>query len=261
MIIDLHTHVWPDHVAARALGAAVPTMTLFGDGTVAGLARAQELAGVDYSVCLAVASTPGQVERANAFVGGLDRSRFIPFGTIHPQLPVEENLRRLRAARVRGVKLHPTLQRYRLDDPALLTVLEALAGELPVIAHVGAGGGGDGSNATPAMVRAIIRAVPRLTLIACHFGGYQMLDDAEETLIGQPVMFDTSWPPSLAGLNLARVRSLIERHGSHNVLFASDWPTASPDAEIAAVRALGLSDQDTDLILGGNAARLFGLSR
>jgi len=259
MIIDLHNHVWPDHVAARALGAGVPGMRLFGDGTVAGLAAAQDEAGVNYSVCLAVASVPGQVERANAFVGGLDRDRFIPFGTIHPGLSPEENLRHLRAAGVRGVKLHPTFQHYRLDDPALLAVLDALAGEFPVIAHVGAGGGGDGSSASPAMVRAIVRAVPRLTLIACHFGGYQMLDDAEDTLVGQPVMFDTSWPPSLGGLDPARVRALIERHGPQNVLYASDWPTASPAAEIAAIRALGLCAADTALVLGGNAARLLGL--
>jgi uncharacterized protein len=259
VIIDLHNHVWPDHVAARALGAAVPTMTLFGDGTVAGLARAQDEAGVDYSVCLAVASTPAQVERANAFSGGLDRSRFIPFGTVHPELSPEENLRHLRAAGVRGVKLHPTFQRYRLDDPALLDVLAALAGEFPVIAHVGAGGGGDGSGASPAMVRDIVRALPELTLIACHFGGYHMLDDAADTLVGEPVLFDTSWPPSLAVLDPARVRAIIQRHGAENVVFASDWPTASPAAEIAAVRGLGLSAADTDLILGGNAARLLGL--
>lgn len=260
MIVDLHNHVWPDAIAARALGAAVPEMPLCGDGTVRGLAAAQDEAGVDYSVCLAIATGPDRVERANAFVGGLDPGRFIGFGTVHPGLSPEENLRHLRVSGVRGVKLHPTFQRYRLDDPALLAVLEALAGEFPVIAHVGAGGGGDGSNATPAMVRAIIAAVPALTLIACHFGGYQMLGAAEDSLAGQPVLFDTSWPPSLAELDPARIRALVGRHGAENVLYASDWPTASPRAEIAAIRALRLPDRDTELILGGNAQRLLGLA-
>jgi predicted TIM-barrel fold metal-dependent hydrolase len=258
-IIDMHTHVWPDAVARRALGASIPEMPLQGDGTIAGLTAAQDAAGVDLSVCLSVANTPERVEKVNNFAGSLDRRRFVPFGTIHPRLSPDENLRHLRAAGVAGVKLHPTFQHYRLDDPALLAVLEALAGEFPVIAHVGAGGGSDGSNASPAMLRDIVHAVPALSLIACHFGGYQLFDEAIEELAGEPVLLDTSWPPSLAVLDPARVRALIERHGVERVLFASDWPTASPTVEVAAVRGLGLTIEDTALVLGGNARRVLGL--
>ena len=259
MIVDVHTHVWPDAVAARALGASVPEMPLFGDGTVAGLAVAQDEAGIDLSVCLSIANTPDRVGKVNAFAGGLDPGRFIGFGTVHPRLSTEENLRHLRDSGVRGVKLHPTFQGYRLDDPALLELLDALAGEFPVIAHVGAGAGGDGSNAAPSMIRDIVRALPRLTLIACHFGGYGMLDVADDVLLGVPVGLDTSWPPGLATLDPARVRGLIRRHGVDRVLFASDWPTASPSREIEAVRALGLDDDEVEAILGGNATRLLKL--
>jgi predicted TIM-barrel fold metal-dependent hydrolase len=259
MIIDMHNHVWPDAIAARALGASVPEMPLRGDGTVAGLAAAQDAAGVERSVCLAIANTPDRVERTNAYIGGLDRSRFIPFGTVHPALAVQENLRHLRAARVDGVKLHPTFQGYRLDDPDLLVVLEALAGEFPVIAHVGAGAGADGSGATPAMVREIVRAVPDLTLIACHFGGYQHLAEAMDTLIGEPVYFDTSWPPSLATVDATAVREIIRRHGADRVVYASDWPTAWPQDEIETLRGLGLDSDELELILGGNAARILGI--
>lgn len=259
MIVDLHNHVWPDKVAARALGGSVPDMPLQGDGTVGGLYAAQDDAGIDYSVCLAIANEPEHVERANDYIGSIDRSRLVPFGTIHPRRSVADNLASLRKNDVRGVKLHPTFQKYRLDDPDLLAVLEALAGEFPVIAHVGAGGGGDGSGATPAMVRDIVRSLPNLTMIACHFGGYHHLDNAMQTLIGEPVYFDTSWPPSLATLDADVLRSIITRHGSERIVFASDWPTASPVAEISALRALGLPVADLDLILGGNAQRILDL--
>lgn len=258
MIIDVHNHVWPDSIAHQALGASIPEMPLRGDGTVAGLRAAQIEAGVDLSVCLSIATRPDLVERANAFAGSLDPAHFVGFGTIHPDLSPDENLAILRATGVRGVKLHPTFQRYPLDDPALLAVLEALAGEFVVITHVGAGGGGDGSQATPAMVRAMVRAIPALTVIACHFGGYHMLDDSDE-LIGENVVFDTSWPPSLATLDPKRVRDIVLRHGADKVVFASDWPTASPKDEIAAIRALGLDEADEALVLGGNAARILGL--
>jgi uncharacterized protein len=259
VIVDLHNHIWPDHVASAALGGAIPDMSLFGDGTAAGLFAAQDDAGIDWSVCLAIANRPEHLERTNAWIGGIDRSRLVPFGTIHPRRSVADNLTSLRSAGVRGVKLHPVFQDYRLDDPDLLTVLEALAGEFPVVVHVGSGGGGDGTTATPAMVRDIVRNLPALTVVACHFGGYHHLPDAVSTLVGEPVYLDTSWPPSLATLDADVLQRLVRDHGSDRVVFASDWPTASPAAEVAAVRALGLPPADLDLVLGGNAARILDL--
>lgn len=259
MIIDGHNHVWPDAIAGRALSGNVADMVLFGDGTVAGLVAAQEEAEINRSVCLAVANSPDQVEAANRFVGSLDRSRFIPFGTVHPGLPAGENMASLRAHGVAGVKLHPVFQGYRLDDPGLFAVLEELAGELPVIVHVGEGGGSDGSPCTPAMLREIAETFPTLDVIACHFGGYHKLAEAGDQVIGLPVHIDTSWPPSLATVDPAVVRDLIRRHGPERVVFSSDWPTASPKAEVEAVRALGLDEDETEAILGGNLARLLGL--
>ena len=259
MIVDFHNHVWPDAIAYRALGGNIPGMELFGDGTVAGLAAAQDEAGVDRSVCLTVANTPSQLASANRFAGSLDRSRFIPFGSIHPQVSPEENLAHLRENKVAGVKLHPVFQGFALDDPALFDTLAALEGEFCVITHVGDGGGGDGSTCTPQMVATIATTFPRLALVACHFGGYHFLDEANVALADIAIMIDTSWPPSVATLDPRTVRETIRRHGVERVVFASDWPTAKPSAEIAAIRSLGLDDDETALILGGNAQALLGL--
>lgn len=260
MIIDAHCHVYPDSVAARALATAIPSMVLAGDGTVAGLAAAQDDAGVDRSCCLAVGHLASRVEKANAYVGGLDRQRFIPIGTVHPDLPIEENLRSLREHAVRGVKVHPILQGYRLDDPRLLEIMRALADEYPVIVHVGAGAGSDGEPASPRMLRDIATTIPTLDIVACHFGGYHKMVDALENLVGERVYLDTSWPPSVAELGVDSVAELIDRHGAERVLFSSDWPTASPAADIAFIRRLGLSASDLEAVLGGNAARLFGIA-
>jgi predicted TIM-barrel fold metal-dependent hydrolase len=260
MIIDFHNHVWPDDIAPRALGGNIPGMALFGDGTVAGLSAVQDEAGIDRSICLAVANTPAQLTSANRFAGSLDRSRFIPFGTIHPLATPEENVRHLRENKLPGVKLHAVFQGYRLDDPALYETLAALEGEFCVIAHVGDGGGGDGTTCTPQMVAAIARNFPRLDLVACHFGGYHRLEDAKEALTDISIMIDTSWPPSVATLDAKVVRETVRRHGVERVLFASDWPTASPKAEIAAIRSLGLDDDETAMILGGNAQALLAIT-
>ncbi|MFC7658692.1 amidohydrolase family protein [Pseudonocardia benzenivorans] len=109
------------------------------------------------------------------------------------------------------------------------------------------------------MLAELVRQFPRLDLIACHFGGYKRFEEAAEIVIGLPVHLDTSWPPSLATLDPRRVREIIEKHGPERICFASDWPMADPGAEIATIRDLGFSDDDTAAILGGNLARLLGL--
>ena len=87
-----------------------------------------------------------------------------------------------------------------------------------------------------------------------------ILDDAEEMLAGADVVLETSWPPSLSTLRPERVRDLIRKHGAERIVFGSDWPMTSPAEEIRAIEALGLSDDETALVLGGTLAGVLGLT-
>ena len=262
MILDVHTHVWPDHIAPRALGAPADGIRRYGDGTVVGAEDAMRRAGVDRSVCLAVADTAPRLEAANAFVGGLDPDRFIGFGTVHAGRSPEENVGSLRENGLRGVKIHPLFQGYPLDDARLWDVLGALEGEFVCLFHVGPETpGGDNRLAPPRMVADVARAFPRLTIIAAHLGGYHVQAEALEHVVGLPgVYLDTSWPPSVGSLTRHQVRAAIERHGPERVIFGSDWPMADPESEIAAIIALGFDDDTNAAILGGTLARLLGLT-
>lgn len=261
LVVDGHTHVYPDRVAKKAIAGSPADLKRFGDGTVGSLTDVMARSGVDRSVCLGVANTADRVDNANRFAGSLDPARFIGFGSVHPGLSPEENVASLRRHGLRGAKVHPMFQDLRLDDPRLLATLDAMSGEFAVIVHVGAAGEDPGERCTPGMLADLVRQLPRLDVIACHFGGYRRFEEAAETVVGLPVHLDTSWPPSLATLAPARVRAVIDKHGPERVVFASDWPMADPAAEIAAIRALGLPDQDTEAILGGNLARLLGITR
>jgi uncharacterized protein len=262
MILDVHTHVWPDRIARRALGSPAEGIRRFGDGTVAGARQSMERAGVDRNVCLAVADTPQRLEAANRFVGSLDPEWFIGFGTVHAGRSPEDNVRSLRDNRLRGVKIHPLFQGYALDDRRLWDVLDALEGEFVCLFHVGPEtAGGENVLATPRMVAEIASAFPRLTIIAAHLGGYHVHDEALEHLIGRPgIYLDTSWPPSIGSVERALVRAAIERHGHDRVVFGSDWPMADPGAEIAAIRALGFDEATNASILGGTLAELLGVA-
>jgi predicted TIM-barrel fold metal-dependent hydrolase len=260
VIVDAHCHVWPDHLAAKVLSGRPADLDPVHDGTIAGLGRTMDAAGVDHAMCLGVANVARTVERTNEFIGSLDRSRFTPFGTVHPDLPVEANLKSLRDNGIRGVKLHPMFQDLSFADPRVIELLGALADDcITVIAHVGAVGEGAGDRAAPRHVRAALDQIPDLTLITCHFGGYHRLDEAEEFLVGSRAVLETSWPPRLRDLDAARLRRIIDRHGADRVVFGSDWPMADPAAEIAAVRSVGLGGATEQAILGGNLARLLGL--
>jgi predicted TIM-barrel fold metal-dependent hydrolase len=150
VIVDSHIHVWPDKIARRALGTPADGIQRFGDGTVAGALATMDAAGVDRSVCLAVADTAERLEAANRFVGSLDRERFVGFGTVHAGRTPEENVASLRENGLRGVKVHPLFQGYALDDRRLWDVLGALEGEFTCLFHVGPETeGGENVLATP----------------------------------------------------------------------------------------------------------------
>jgi hypothetical protein len=257
-IIDVHTHAWPDAIAPRALAGTFQDLEIFGDGRVDSLIAAMDEAGVERSVCLAVANTGRQVDGANRFVASLDRDRFIGFGSIHPELTPERNVESLRANGLFAAKLHPLFQNYSLDDPSLLATLEAMAGEFIALIHVGGGNEHGKDRCSPAMLRAIVERFPTLDVIACHFGGFRMLDEAAAEVIGLPVYLDTAWPPTVAEVDGERVRAIIERHGGDRVLFGSDWPMASPRAELAALRALELDEDTLAGVLGENMRNLLG---
>ncbi|WP_213572902.1 amidohydrolase family protein [Rhodococcus sp. USK13] len=261
MIIDAHTHMWPDAVAKRALAGSVPDLERRGDGTAHGLKESMAAAGIDRSVCLAVANDGEAVEKANRFSGSLDPDYFIGFGSVHPELSAEENVQSLRRHGLRGVKIHPFFQKYALDDPRMDRLFDAMQGEFAVIIHIGSIATASSEGVcSPAMLAKLVRKFPKLDVIACHFGGYRQFQEAVDTVVGLPVYLDTSWPPSLAELDPADVRKLIETHGPERVIFASDWPMADQGREIRAVRELGLADSDVEQILGLNLARLLKLS-
>jgi predicted TIM-barrel fold metal-dependent hydrolase len=261
MIIDVHCHAWPDALAERALGPRVPQLPRVGDGKISNLPGVLAASGVDRGVLLGIADTAKYVDGTNRFVGRSRGGSLFGFGTIHPDLSVDENIASLRRNDIRGVKLHSLFQGFAYDDRRVWDVLEALAADgIAVIAHVGAGGDRESNErATPGMIRDIVRRFPDLKMIACHFGGYHKLEEAEADLLGENVYLETSWPPSLATLAPEKVREIIGKHGADRIVFGSDWPMADPAKEIAAVKALGLSDEATEGILGGNFARLMGI--
>jgi predicted TIM-barrel fold metal-dependent hydrolase len=230
MIIDCHLHVWPDHIA-QAMQAQRPAgMPLRFDGTLSGLLRTMDEAGIDKGLALGVGIKASNVARTNEFIGSVPRDRLVPMGTVHPELSVDENVSSLKDNGIVGVKLHPLFQNLSLDDPRVHEILAALAQEgMPVVTHVGAGEDeAANQRGAPKLLRQLADGLPDLTLIACHYGGYHRLEEAEEHVVGSRVTLETSWPPTMAELDPQRVVAIIRKHGADRVVYGSDWPMADP---------------------------------
>ena len=257
MIIDAHTHVWPDKVAPRALSGNGTGFSHVGDGTLSGLRASMASSGVDRSVVLGVANNASAVEKVCRFSSSIAATDIVPLGAVHVDLPVEDNVRLLRDNELVGIKVHPLYQGFGLDDPRLVERMDAMDAGMVAVVHVGTGGDGKPVvGSTPTLLRDLARAVPHVNVIACHFGGYHHLDEAFEVICGSGIVVDTSWPPSLGEIAPDRVRDFIRRHGADKVVFASDWPTADPAREIQVLQDLGLPADEVAHVLGLNMQAL-----
>ena len=220
MIVDIHTHTFPDKIAGRTIEKlqGVSHSAAFSDGTAAGLRASMARAGVDRSVVLPVATHPGQVERVNDASARMNETTeetgILSLGCIHPDFANwREELERVAALGLRGVKLHPVYQGVDLDDVRYLRILER-CGELGlvVITHAGWDIGFPGQvNCSPRMVLRAVKQVGPVKLVLAHMGGWRCWDEVEELLWDTGVCLDTAFslPPAAVGAVTAALALVI----------------------------------------------------
>jgi uncharacterized protein len=183
-------------------------------------------------------------------------------------------LEREMAAGFKGVKLLPVNRCYRLSDPACRPFFEKAA-ELgaPMIVHYGVtvDPTGDMRYADPIDLSPVARDFPEVTFVIAHFGaGY--LDQLLKVAYQCPnVAVDSSgtnnWMDFMAyPLTLADVfRRALTSLGPERVLFGTDsgnmvtYRSWIKYQQIATLDDIGVGDTIRDLVLRGNAVRIFGL--
>lgn len=282
MIIDFHTHTFPEKIAGRALGklAHMADSRPYTDGTADDLIRSEKQAGIDLSVILPVATSPSQHETINRTAVLVSQEflsqGLLSFGGIHPD---NENYREILSGLaekgIRGIKLHPVYQRVPFDDIRNLRILDC-ASELGliVIIHAGYDIGYPGESfASPRHILSAIEQVHPQKLVLAHMGGWACWDEVERDLAGAPVWLDTSFsitpirPPEdsphagqeAAQMDLQQFLRIIEKHGAHRILFGTDSPWSEQKEALHAVCSSGCSPGQLQLILGENAKKLLAL--
>lgn len=263
MVIDFHTHCFPDRIAAGALeklSASAGALARLTDGTLEGTKRQLAQDGVDCAVALNIAVTPSQQRSVNDFAAAISSGAIIGFGSVHPFAPdALPELERMKELGIRGVKFHPHYQRFATDDLAVFPIYRKAA-SLGFITVFHAGHDLAFADSDVASPLAIARALPQFDgapVVAAHMGGCLCWGDAGRHLAGLPVYFDTSF--SHSHIPVPEALRLIEKHGVERILFGTDLPWSGITNELGFIQSLGLTEQETQQILGLNATKLLGV--
>ena len=258
-IIDIHTHVYPDDIAAKAAGSI---RTFYGtddnqDGTCATLLRRGTEAGISRFVILPVAIKADKVRSINHFITetAAANDRFIGFGTLHAAMEdAPGEVDRILDAGLKGIKVHPDCQKFAIDDPRLFPVYEAIQGRLPVMYHMG-DQRFDFSH--PQRLRRVLEQFPRLQTIAAHFGGYTMYETAREYLYDTDCIMDIS--SSLMFMPQGTAEKYIRLYGAERMAYGTDYPLWDPVNEVRQFLNLDLTDEEKEQIAWKTASRFLNL--
>lgn len=265
MVIDFHTHIFPDKIAAKTIeklesGSETKAYT---DGTLTGLIKSMKDNGIDKSVVLPVVTKPSQFETVNSFALEISgRDGIISFGGIHPDMEdYKEGLEKIKAMGLLGIKLHPDYQDTFIDDPKNIRLIKC-ATELGLIVSIHAGldiGLPDPIHCPPNRTAAMLAQINQedAKIVLAHTGGYDQWDDVEEYLVGKNVYFDISY--SVGMISDEQLLRIIRNHGADRILFATDSPWSGQKETLGHIQKLDLTKEELEYILHMNAEELLQL--
>ena len=261
-IIDSHCHIYPDKIAEKAVEGigSFYDLPMCYDGKASTLIEKGNQIGVCHNIIFSVATTPHQVGSINSFISNCVKEgegRFTGLGALHPDTEnVASEIENIKALGLKGVKLHPDFQKFRINDERLFSIYKACSeAELPVLLHTG-DYRYDFSN--PDRMVDVLERFPELTVIGAHFGGWSVWEKANEILADYDNFYvDTC--SSFHWLKKEEALNIIRKYGAHKVLFATDFPMWSYEKELEYFMELDLTDDEREKILWKNAAQLFNI--
>lgn len=259
MVIDFHTHAFPDRIARFVLaklsydsGGLIPQTK----GTVHGLKDLMRKDGVDKSVLLSIATNEKQQAAVNDFALSCRGDEIIPFGSVYPWAEdALSELERIKEMGLQGIKFHPEYQQFFVDDEKMKPIYKK-ASELGLIILFHAGedmGYPPPYHATPERLRRAMKWIDT-TVVCAHWGSANMGEDVLKYLCDIPVFFDTAF--GYGAMPKDRALRIMDKKGADLFLFGSDCPWHAPSWEMELLETLGLSQDEKDKIYFKNAQKL-----
>ncbi|MBR4030310.1 MAG: amidohydrolase [Clostridia bacterium] len=260
-IIDAHCHIYPDKIAQKASDATGKfyDISMFLDGKISTLLEHGGKAGIEHFVVQSVATTPMQVSSINNFIANSvaqSDGKFTGLGTLHPDSEdMHKDVDEILNLGLKGVKLHPDIQGFEIDDSRMIKIYELCEGRLPILMHTG-DNRYDYSN--PNRLMPVLQTFKNLTVIGAHFGGWSIWEEATEKLCKYE-NFYVDCSSSLYAITPKKAKKLIMKYGTNRVLFGTDYPMWDPEAEIERFMQINLTNSQRQDILYNNTAKLFDI--
>lgn len=260
MLIDFHTHAFPDKIASRALSSLSPRVNSLPltNGSVSGLLTRMDEWGVDRAVVCNIATNPKQTVNVNNFAmetNALHSDRLTALGSVNPGFEdIPGELKRIADSGIPGIKIHPEYMGHNVDDPVFDPVFEiAAALDLFVITH--AGFDAYSPSRVFANPDAILRRIHRSSktkFVCAHWGSNMMWHETFDKLLGENIWIDTSLCV-FSALDKNFAVQMLNKHDSSRILFASDCPWDSAGKTFAYLDSLPISDDLKEKIFYANA--------
>ena len=286
MLIDFHTHTFPDELANKVILkiAGDASIRHYTEGTNSSLLESMDRAAVDMSVILPVVTKPSQCETINRVAKNVnDRyfPRLLSFGGIHPDnTDYREILKDLAESGIKGIKLHPLYQGVAIDDIRNLRIIDC-ASELGliVVIHAGKDLSFPGDFADPERISRMLDEVHPEKIVLAHMGSYARWEEVYELLCGRGAYLDTSFalnpirplqdtpegrdslaanPMLVSPLSRELFRKMVEKNGVDHMLFASDSPWGDQKETFELVDEC-LDGSEKEAVYYVNALRLLEL--
>ena len=281
MIIDAHTHIFPERIRRNRekYFADEPAFKKLYQSPKSRLIGAREmLASMDDSqVDKAVVfgfpwKAPLLFKQHNDYISEVVKrypQRFIGLGCFDPFSDgvAEETRRCLQKAGLSGIGELAFYQTGIENSslPRLEPVMEICRGlDLPVLIHTNEPIGHSYPGKTPntlAQIYQLIQTFPRNKIVLAHWGGglfFFSLLKKEVIEALKNVYFDTAASPYLYDADVYRLA--IQRVGVEKILFGSDFPLLPPIRYFDEIKTAGLSEDEMQQICGLNAAALFNVA-
>ncbi len=178
-------------------------------------------------------------------------------GTLHPDSPdILGDLRHLMELGLKGVKLHPDIQQFKIDDYRCLKIYELCEQlQLPILMHTG-DHRYDYSN--PNRLLPIMEIYTDLTVVGAHLGCWSVWEEAAEKLSCLPNLY-VDCSSSLYFLDSEKAKRIVHSYGVDKVLFGTDYPMWDPNKEFERFFKLGLTEEENKKIFCENAKKLFDI--
>lgn len=262
-VIDMHTHIFPEKIAAKATVATAEYFDLPEPpnhyGSTGELLEVLRRASIDYAMVFSAATTAHQVEHINRYILSQAREhpQLIPCGTLHAEYEgFREELAWMREHGMYGVKLHPEFQHFVLDDERLFPMFEEMERhDMFLIAHMG----DPRVNVSgPARMLPIARTFPKLRCIAAHLGNWGDWDPEKIRPLTRLSNVYTDISSSFSYVqDKGPLYEILREYDPSHVFFGSDYPIWCPKKELQKALALGLEPSFLEDILFRNFAKFY----